>query len=131
MEHRSLKERGLSHDSFWHVEFLDGSHRNEKDASWAGASERTTVDYFGTQKTVHLLKHHIKSITVTHGDLQETIEIPEGVQVYQAIRSESMLMKEGDQSRIVGRIIGLVKDGVVIEERFINALEGRITGIRK
>lgn len=130
-EHKTLEERGLPHDSFWHVVFVDGSERDEKDTSWAAISDRVEVEYLGGQKTVHLLKFPVKHISVSHGDLKAEIEVPEGVQVYQAIRGETMLNGQGKNSQVLGRIIGLVKDGSVIEERFINVMEGRVMGMRK
>lgn len=128
---KTLKERGIPEDSFFEVVFTDGSTVSEKDVSWRSFSHNQIADYLGREKMYFISNHQIKSIRITLGGMETEIEVPEGMEAYQYMRSERLVTNGVDQNSIVGRGIGIIKDGIVIEERFINSIEGCITGIRK
>lgn len=130
-EKRSLVERGLHEDSYFHVHFDDGSDRKEHDLNWSDFSEKVLVDFFGSQKVVSLAKQPIKKLIINHGELTTELHLEKGEQVYQAITSQSSYMTNGETlNRIIGRIVGKVKDGKVIEERFLDGRTGEVTGIK-
>lgn len=128
----TLEERGLPRDSYFEVTFFDGSEISEKECNWSSFSTKRTVEYFGNTRELFICNYQVKKIRIVFGELEAVIEdIPEDVEVYQFIRSETLLAKDINNNTIVGRGIGLIKDGSVVEERFISALENRVMGIRK
>lgn len=131
MQDKSLGDRGLSEDSFFIVEFTDGSIRTEQGTNWSDMSVREKVEYLGNPKTVFLCNFPVKKINVKHDGLETTIEVPKDCKVYQAVRSTSLLTP-GDvtTSKVVARIVGLVKDGKVIEERLLANGASSVTGVK-
>lgn len=118
-------------NSYFKIELKDGSFRDERDCSWSSISEHRIVNCFGNKKGVMVCKLPVKKIEVFHEDLHDGILVPENCEVYQAIRSESIITPNyGRNDRIVGRYIGILENGKVIEERFLNALENSIQGMR-
>ncbi len=125
-------ERGISHGSHFEVEFHDNSTRHESDTSWSDMSHEKDVSYMGGTKRVRISAHPIKKITITHNELSITIDVPKDCDVYQAIRSETIFLNGGERiDRVLGRVVGLVKEGEIIEERFLDSRTGEITGFRK
>lgn len=118
-------------DSFFEVTFADGSTRNEVDTAWSKMAEDRMVGYFGMKKQIRASRFPVKRIRVKHEALEATIEIPEGCEVYQAFRSELSIQPDGrTRGQILGRVVGIVRDGEVIEERFLSALGQEILGMR-
>ncbi len=73
----------------------------------------------------------VKRIEAHLGDLHAAIDVPEGCEAYQALRSEAMVVVGyGREDRFLGRVIGILKGDTVIEEHFLNALEYRVQGIK-
>lgn len=115
--------------SHFEVTFTDGSVVTERDSNWSSFSAETVVRLFGVHKRVMLCVHPIKSIKIVHNGLETHIDVPEGCQVYQAFKSRTSLVESG-KSEILGRTVGLVRDGEIIEERFLNATTRQVVGIR-
>ena len=129
---QTLEERGLPPESYFEVEFEDGSKVSELNANWSSFATKKTVDYFGQNRAFFFCNYPVKSITIKLNGMEAKIEnIEAGVEVYQYMRSERILAREVDKNSIIGRGIGIAKDGAVIEEQFINALENRVQGMRK
>lgn len=128
---KTLEERGLPEDSFFEVVFADGSWTSERYVNWSSISEEIRVEYFGGTKTVFVCKLPVKRIEVHHEGLVASLDVSEGCQVFQAVRSESIITDGKKENRILGRVIGLVKDGEVIEEQFINEIMNEVLGTRK
>lgn len=118
-------------DSFYEAHFHDSTVFHEHEYSWKDLSEEKTVKYFGEEKQVRVSKGVSKMI-VSHNGLVVTLNVPKDCEVYQAVRSETIFFSNGQKKDLVlGRCLGLVKDGEVIEERFINSLENQIFGVKK
>lgn len=118
-------------DSFFRIYLSDGTVKQEPSCSWSAVSERRVVSYLGGQKGVMVCMLPVTRIEAHHDGMRSEIAVPEGCEVYQAVRSESVVMPGyGRQDRILGRIIGIVKDDAVVEEHFLNALEYKVQGIR-
>lgn len=128
---KTLEERGIPDNSFFVVEFDDGSVVSERDINWSSISSQQRVQYFGGIKTVMICTLPVKRIVVSHGELLADLVVPEGCSVFQAIRSETVILDEKKTNRIIGRVVGLVKDGEVIEEQFLNEVEQTVVGRRK
>ncbi len=129
---KTLKDRGLPDNSFFSLQLKDNSSHSEKDTSWAEISERREVNYFGSKKIVHVCSQSIKKIVVSHENIETSIDVPNECEVYQSVRAETIFTNNSEkETRILGRIIGIVKDGEVIEERFINGLEKKVEGLKK
>ena len=128
---KTLEERGLPADSFFEAEFDDGSVVTEKDVNWSSMSAEVRVGYFGETKTVFLCTLPVATLWVHHGDLRTHVNVLPGGQAYQQVRSEAVLLDGKKQIRVVGRVVGVVKDGEVIEEQFINDTEHEVFGTRK
>ena len=98
------------------VIFSDKSKAHEKDYSWNDLSDYVTVDFMGRPRVVKLCKYQIKSITVQHQNVTTTIEPEDGDRVYTSIRS---MATHSEKNIILGRVVGVVRNGKVIEEKFI------------
>lgn len=127
---KTLEERGLPADSFFEVIFADGSWLSERDINWSSISAEIRVGYFGGTKTVYVCTLPVARIEVNHRDMLASLDVPPGCQVYQAVRSETVIMGGRKENRVVGRIIGIVRDGEVIEEQFANEVENEVLGTR-
>jgi len=129
-EEKSAVARGIPPGSLWSLTFTDGSRREETDTSWSEISRLERVEYFGMKKSVMVCRFPVKHILVTHDGMKAEIDVPEGASVYQAMRSN--LMVDGDKNRgqIVGRCLGLVKDGKVTEELFLNGVTHEVLGMK-
>ena len=131
-ETKSLAERIGRDDSHFTVYMRDGSVHAEADTNWSSLSQETVCDYFGKKKTVMACSLSVSKIKITHGNLTTEIDIPEGCQVYQAIQSEIVFTPNQEMHKsIAGRVVGIIKDGVVIEERFLDENAGEVLGIKK
>lgn len=131
-QNKTLEERGIPSHSYFHAHFHDGSDINETNTNWNDISELKRVQYQGGTKSVMISSHPLKRLEIHHGELSTFIDIPEGHDVYQAIRAESTFIPGKDkQTTITGRVIGLVKDGEVVEERFLNGQQNVIIGWKK
>lgn len=124
----SLEERGLSPDSFWLIFFTDGSSISEEECNWSDISVEANVKYLEGTKTVYKCIYPVRDIIIRHNELQTKVEVPTGCAVYQAIRGQATLLNGQEDKQIVGRCVGIIKDGRVIEERVLNCLEGVIQG---
>lgn len=126
-----MEERGLTEGSYFEVTFRDGTKVSERDVNWSSIAERRVIGYLGGKKGIMVCKFPVKRIEAFHEGMSAAIDVPEGCEAFQAIRSESIVIPGySRQDRVVGRIIGIVRDGEVVEERFLNALEYRVQGIR-
>lgn len=119
-------------DSFFHVKLKGGDELHEKFSNWQDVSENKRVGYMGGTKTVFLCKHDIETIHVEHEGQKVDINVPAGHSVYQAVRSETLFTPGiGKTDRVIGRVVGLVKDGEIVEEYFINGIQRSVLGFRK
>lgn len=110
----------------------DGSEVTDAQSSWSEISDMIRVRYFDNPKTVFVCNLSVKKICVTNGELSAEIDVPEGAQVYYAIRSETILFSSREKAeQVLGNVVGLVKDGEVIEERFLNSQQNEVVGVRK
>ena len=129
---KTLEERGLPKNSYFEVVFFDGSIVSEINTNWSAMSRKEQVDYFGRPIVAFISNYPVKSIKIKLNDMEALIdEIPEDCEVYQFVRSERILGRYIDKESIIGRGIGLIKNGAVVEERFINALENNIQGMKR
>jgi hypothetical protein len=111
------------------VTLSDGTIITDRD--WSSMSECIQVGYFGGKKTVRLLNYDAVFIEAEYKGLGAYSYVPEGCRVYQAIRSEALITVNERKDRILGRIIGIVRDGEVIEEQSLNGMLNRVEGLRK
>lgn len=128
---KTLEERGLPGDSFFEVQFTDDSIASEKEISWSAMCEERRVRYFGNTKTVFVSRFPVKRLRMRHGELVADIDVPGGSEAYQSARSETVLMDGKRVDNVIGRSIGIVRDGEVIEEQFLNGVENTVHGRRK
>lgn len=129
---KTLTERGLPEGSYFEVFFPDGSSITEKEANWSSFSQKETVEHFGNPATFYVSNFYIKKIRIVLQGMEATIEdITPDLKLYQFMQSERLLAQGVDKEHLVGRGIGLIKDGHVIEEKFISAVENRVMGIRR
>lgn len=131
-ETRSLRDRGLNDKSFFHATFTDGSEAKEHDCNWSDFSVEKRVKYHDGTKTVRVSARPVKNLKVSHEGFNLDVDVPENCEVYQCIRAESTFTPNGaPKQRIVGRVVGIIKNDEVVEERFINSLQNVILGFRK
>ena len=128
---QTLEERGIPNDSYFEVIFEDGSEINEKEANWSSFSEKKEVSYLDIKKIVRISKFPVKNIKCFYKGLNAEIEVPKDCQAYQAIRSNTTIVPTILQkNETVGRIIGIIRNNEVIEEKFLNGIQFRVEGIK-
>lgn len=128
---QSLTDRGIPEHSHFTLHFQDGSSVSEQDTNWSDVGETTVCGYFGGKKTVCLSKYLVNKIHIRHGLLEKELNVPVGHRVYQAIRTETLFSPgQKNMSRVVGRCVGLVKDGQVVEEYFLDGVRNEVSGVR-
>lgn len=128
---KSLEERGIPADSFFEAAFSDGSSVSEKESNWSDMSEERRVGYFGGTKTVMVCKFPVRCVLVRHGELLAFVDVPEGSEAYQAVRSETVILDGKKEHRILGRVVGVIRDGEVVEEKFLNGVENAVLGVKQ
>lgn len=113
------------------VFFRDGTVKQDTQMSWSAISTEKEVEYFGGKKRVIALAG-LKKLIMRYEEIEAIVDVPEDCEVYQAYRSRMDFMNNGQMGgQVIGVCVGIVKNGEVIEERFLNGLEGRQYGIRK
>lgn len=127
----SLEQRGLPPHSFFEAVFADESSITEKEVNWSAMSREKRVAYFGGTKTVRACTERLARLMVHHGGLTAELAVPEGCEGYQAVRSETVILNGRKTTRVIGRSVGVIKDGEVLEEQFINGVENAVMGTRK
>lgn len=121
----------LLSDSYFELEWLDGSVCNEAFTGWHSISEEMVILYGDKKKIALVCTKPVKKITIHHAGLEVSLKPQKGEQVYQAIKSTATLQFDSSiLTKVIGRVVGIIKDGVVIEEQFINEDEKEIQGIR-
>jgi hypothetical protein len=128
----SLIEKGLPDDSFFQIIFSDNSIIDERQSNWTDLSEQVIINDNGRIKTVLVCKYPSKSLTVNHCGLSKTIEVDHNEQPYQAIISMATLNNATGSvyQKIIGRRIGKIKDGNIVEEYIINSQTNQVIGSR-
>ena len=117
-------------ESYVLLTLADGSQKDDRTFSWSSVSNRRLVDYFGKKKTVFTCFLPVRKVDAYHDGLETSIEIPEDCEVYQAFRSRAAFNAGQSQNDVVGRCIGIVRNGAVIEERFLNGVNNEVQGVR-
>lgn len=127
----SLEERGLPNHSYFTGILNDGTEIKEHEYNWSAISEEQVVDHFGRKKIAMVCTQPIKTLHIFHDDLTASITLEPGEQVYQAIRSQATFTDSGQtKTSIIGRVIGKIKNGKVIEEFTIDGRTHNVLGIR-
>lgn len=130
-ETRTLEQRGLPIDSYFVVVFADGSERTEHSTNWSALSEDQYVQFGDRKKVVRVSVHPVKKITIHHGELETTISAEDGEEVYQSFTSSATQKTDGTvEQKIVGRKVGKVKEGRVLEEKFIDCRTNEVMGMK-
>jgi hypothetical protein len=127
---RSLKERGLSDDSFFRLVFADGSECTEHDTNWSAISEQRMVTIGGVKKMAMVCTLPVTRIEANHAGLRSFIDVPEGGEVYQSVQSTTLIRDNKYVSQHLGRILGIIKDGQVIEEHFLDGILNEVRGAK-
>lgn len=127
----TLEERGLPADSYFTITFRDGSSITEKEVQWSTICEMRKVGYFGGKKVVFVCTLPVARIEIHHDNIDASMDVPEGCEAYQAATSEALLINGGRRDRVLGRVIGIVKDGEILEERIADGQEHSVQGMKK
>ena len=127
---RSLKERGLTEDSYFRLILADGTECTEHDTNWSAISEQRQVEIAGFKRIAMVCTLAVKRIESNHAGLHSGIDVPEGCEVYQAVRSNTIVHGDKSNSAHVGRIIGIVKDSKVVEEHFLDGILNEVRGAK-
>ena len=127
----TLEERGLPDNSFFEANLKSGAVHSEVDTNWSDMSEEVEVELNGEMKKVRTCSHDIKTLTVTHGDLSVTVNAKPGEKLYQYIRAQTTFFPGGSSvDEMIGRAVGKVKDGKIIEEKYIDVRTNEILGFK-
>ena len=108
----------------------DGTILHSDRASWLNYALKTTARHDGRSKTVYASGPSVKSLRVVHHGLEKTIESAPDMQVFQSISARTTFTQDKDTQEIIGRVIGIIKEGVVTEEYFLNGELNEIIGFK-
>ena len=115
----------------WEIILKDNSTISEEETRWIDISELKEVTYFGKKKSVYVCKFLVKKIKCYLDDFEAEIEVPDNCFVYQANRGETIIASnEERKSRILGKLLGIIKNGEVVEEKYINLVENKVEGFK-
>jgi hypothetical protein len=112
------------------------THKNGKTfhsskTRWTDHAEKIVASLNGQAKYVYASKDSVKKIHVKYKGMEHEIEVPEGHRVYQAILSETLVKNDvSDPPRVLGIIMGLVKDNEVVEEYFMDGMMNQMVGFK-
>lgn len=121
----------LTHeDSYFELEFSDGSKVDERAVNWSSVAEQRTVYMSERPKTVMVCTLEVKTIRVVHKGLETLIEVPRGLQVYQACKSQAIYVDGRAETSMIGRTVGLVDGDKIVEERYLDGIAGQVVGVR-
>lgn len=124
-------------NSYFEIKLENGEEKHEHDFKWKDISTQKRVNYMGSTKTVFACNHKVKDIHIHHeGQDVHFMDIlsnfPKDCEVYQAIRAETLFTPNIEKTeRILGRVVGIISDGEVIQELFINGLQKSVLGFKK
>ena len=130
-EHLKTRADHIDKESYFILTLDTGETINENDYSFRDFSTEKLVIYRDTKKVVKLCNLPALSIKMKHHELEYEMKIPTDCQVYQSIRSISEVYDGITNSKIIGRFVGIVKDGVVVQELYLDGQLGQITGFKK
>lgn len=116
--------------SFYIVTFPDGSTSHSNDVSWHKYAVQVKATKLGNPKLIYASCVPIKSVHVFHNGLEKDLEVPKDCRVYQAIAARTVFSGEKGFTEISGRIIGLMKDDIIIEEYVLNGEANTVTGFK-
>ncbi len=108
----------------------DGRKYHEKDVSWNDISNLTEVNYFGVRKYAKICPH-VKHLEISHLGAKISIDADEDEQIYQSVKAMTTFSPSGSSNTIIiGRVLGKVREGKVVEEKIINSQTGEIQGFK-
>lgn len=105
----------------FHIQLVDGE-KNSHDHKWNDISELKTVKKDDIVMQAYVC-NHVKTLEVNHEGIIHKIVYNEDEQAYYAIRARVILSKDSSSPIIVGRILGKIKDGEVVEEYLLDGKE--------
>jgi len=115
----------------WKIILNDNKEISEQETEWSSISTPIEVKYLDRKKMVHICTLPVKNIKCILENLETEIEVTEDCFVYQATRGEALIIKDiSRKDRVLGKIIGLVRNNEVVEEKYINAIEQKIEGFK-
>lgn len=111
-------------ESYFVAILKDGNTLNDTTGRWKDISVEEVID----SRTLYL-SDKVKELTVNYYGLSKTLTVPKGCRVFQAIRLATTFLQDGTKdTKVKGRLLGLVKGKKIIEEYFIG---NDITGYKK
>jgi hypothetical protein len=108
-------------DSFFRVVFTDDSSVSEHDVDWVDMSELRTIGRY----QVRVCVYPVKRIEISHAGLLDVIE-PGSDEIYQMVKARANLTPSGSSAKIIGRIVGRIRDGKIVEEHYLDAERSEI-----
>lgn len=126
------RDNDFHDDSYFEVTFDDGSVRDERDLNWSAISTLRTVSYKDSNRAVFECTEKVKHIKIVHNELSTEFDIPDDCTLFQSVHSTAVYSPGGGSAhRVVGRYVGLIKNDRIIEERFLNDVEGIVSGFKE
>ena len=118
-------------DSFFHLTFSDKSTLDENEIDWSQISSDVIVNHFGRYRLLKVLNHPVDKIKIHHEEQELNLDVEKDEKVYQSILMQTIFLQDGHKvEKCLGRIVGKIKDGKIIEEHLVNAQTGEITGLK-
>lgn len=116
--------------SYFEVEFRDGSVIHSKDVSWHAYSVKKKVSKDDSFKLAYVSAFPVKSVLVHHNGLEKRLDIPEGSDMFQSIVGNTIITGGESRDSVLGRIVGIVKDNRVMEEYFLDGSSNNVIGYK-
>lgn len=102
--------------SFYEIKLDSGEELSETEYAWRDVSTESHPAYKDGFKTVYTLNFPAVSAKMIHRNLMVEMEVPKDCLVYQSMISRIVATKDMSNTVIIGRTLGLIKDGRIIKE---------------
>lgn len=120
-----------TYSSYYIIGFKDGTFKTSKQVRWLEHARKIEAIRQGKKKFVYASSPDILSLEVCHDGMSKKIELAEGQSVFQSIVAEHIYSANSEgQDKILGRIIGIVAEGEILEEYFLDGERNEVIGYR-
>ena len=120
----------MKQDSYYKIILKDSRTITSEEMSWKANSDEVLVNYNNKKRLLYVSRLPILKIFAFHDGLHSELKVKEGEKVYQSMISETIVVNEHNTSKVLARVIGLVKDGKIIEEKILDGRTSQVIGFR-
>lgn len=114
------------------IKLRDGKILNSDKVSWHDYSKMMEIETPKGRKTAFVSNPEVELLKIRINDLEKEVKVLEGKSVYYSIVAENVFSSINPESKtnILGVTIGIVENGRVVEEYFLDNSQGQVIGYK-